>query len=484
MGFQGKVFGEPPPVRQEIGFPDGPINKLVKDDCIFCHNQNPPDTIPADPTYLPDRHHLKIGMMVGNPTAAPNPDEDPNGTYVCLSCHDLVWDEDSSSYVFDQNFRGNCTLCHDFTPHHRLDVDGPALRGNCQACHGAIVDNIGDSHYIPTYVPSLVTPKPSFTSADEDSTVEGSCTFCHNSGTTSDNIVVVKNIETHHGGGNMFSHIHCGWCHFTSGLFVIDRDRPDTIRRCENCHGVSSLHNIQADSNNDNAITPGEEDPYYGHIGAQEDCWGCHGFTAMAAGAPFSGPVVPVISDLSDVLFTAGVDTQLTLTGTAFTNTIQGPSGPLVLRSEGVIEDSLGNVITLITTAIEQNTIRVMMPATLLPGNYLLRAVKGDKKSNAMNISVLPAVVIASAACNGGMATVTGNGFSQYLEAAGSGTDLNMDFNVGKRKRKTTVTRDCSVQTWTDTQITADCGRCGDSILVDSIFGKDAERLPNPNTRR
>ncbi|MBU1666764.1 MAG: hypothetical protein KKG92_15435, partial [Gammaproteobacteria bacterium] len=125
-----------------------------------------------------------------------------------------------------------------------------------------------------------------------------------------------------------------------------------------------------------------------------------------------------------------------------------------------------------------------MMPATLLPGNYLLRAVKGDKKSNAMNISVLPAVVIASATCIDGMATITGRGFSQYLEAAGSGTDLNMDFNVGKRKRKTTVTRDCSVQTWTDTQITADCGRCGDSILVDSIFGKDAERLPNPNTRR
>jgi hypothetical protein len=161
---------------------------------------------------------------------------------------------------------------------------GDPDKGDCTPCHGSLVDDIGDEHTIPTYQPSLVTPKSpdindldSYTGGDglplnSEGNGAGACNYCHDSGMTVFGIVVHTNSATHRnsGLGN-----ECGWCH--------DATLPadEKIRECEECHGMDSLHNIQADSPeaaNLGSIVVGGEDKGYGHIGNEADCWGCHGF--------------------------------------------------------------------------------------------------------------------------------------------------------------------------------------------------------------
>jgi hypothetical protein len=168
----------PPPVNQNLGLGDTVFNQMEEADCRFCHNQNPPQPYPVDPTYLPDRHHLLVGTSIPPGSEVPNPDADgvpgADTTYDCLNCHNIVWDPDLGSYVIVEDFR-DCTTCHvqnagESTVHHRT---AEALEGNCQYCHGAFVDrglfdNDGDgiaetvnAPWVPTYQPSLVTPWPS-----------------------------------------------------------------------------------------------------------------------------------------------------------------------------------------------------------------------------------------------------------------------------------------------------------------------------------
>ena len=73
-------------------------------------------------------------------------------------------------------------------------------------------------------------------------------------------------------------------------------DTREHIRWCENCHGPESLHNIQVDSDNlanIGTILVGGENAGWGHIGNDDDCWGCHGFIGAAESG--SGPLTPYI---------------------------------------------------------------------------------------------------------------------------------------------------------------------------------------------
>ncbi len=108
---------------------------------------------------------------------------------------------------------------------------------------------------------------------------------------TASGVSVYNNADTHHSTGLVYLG-KCTLCH------DVHADADARIRQCEKCHGVKSLHNIQVDSDA-NGIDPGTEAAYYGHIGNQDDCWGCHGFTAAAA--PYSGPVIPDISGVSSL---------------------------------------------------------------------------------------------------------------------------------------------------------------------------------------
>jgi hypothetical protein len=231
------------------------------------------------------------------------------------------------------------------------------------------------------------------------------------------------------------------------------------MRACETCHGIPSLHNIQVDSQPDGSIDPGAEDAYYGHIGNNTDCNGCHGFSV--ASAPQSGPVIPNITSADDLTVTAGTDTTVTLTGTAFTNTVMG--GTIELISSVELTASDGSTTLLTPDSVTESEIVVTLPGSLSVGNYDLRVVKGPKSSNQVVVSVTPAVAITDTACNKkkGVLTITGSGFSEKPE----GTDAYISVEVNGNPAE--------LISWSDSQIRASVSRCSnkDTITVNALYG-------------
>jgi len=484
----------PPPANQHLGALDTRFNNLTEPECRLCHNQNPPDGIPVDPTYLPDRHHLLVGSLIGWPTAAPVPDADLDGVadtaFDCLNCHILIWD--GSSYVMDPGFR-DCMTCHEqfggdhhgSSPHHanslaQADLDNDGVRDTnalgepvtyCSECHGSLVTDLGDGHFIPTSPPTPMMPWRSgkvngdSTRVNDRGTEAGNCNFCHDSGIDDDGREVVDGLLSHHGAGFFQGYLGtgpCEWCHYdypnTSPTIRSEFD----IRTCEGCHGFESLHSIQVDSDGDDVIYPGSEMSYYGHIGSNEDCWGCHGHFSTAS-ALNSGPVVPDIHTYTPAVATAGEDTRMTITGVAFTNSIQGPEGPVTLTSDIILETRDGTVTTLYPEVITQSLMEVVIPNFLQAGNYSLRAQKGTQFSSKNVLVVKPSVTITDVNCSKKkrILTVTGTGFGDKPE----GTDGYLNIYVNGRT--------LGIISWGDSQIRASVSTCSakDSITVDALFG-------------
>jgi hypothetical protein len=119
-------------------------------------------------------------------------------------------------------------------------------------------------------------------------TVQG-CEACHQADPTATPKPIFSNADNHHGTGiGATDPLQCNWCHnVTSGI---------TIRQCEACHGVKSIHNIQVDTPaaaNLGSIVPGAENLGYGHIGNDYDCKGCH-WSWFGNSAPFTAATVPL----------------------------------------------------------------------------------------------------------------------------------------------------------------------------------------------
>jgi len=476
-----------PPVNQRQGIPDGIFNKLSEPVCRTCHNQKPPVGIPANPAYLSNRHHLKVGMTI--PPNSNRPYSDANGDgiqdteYECQSCHALEWDPVNLTHVLVQTFR-NCMTCHkqtnETTVHHLTSL---ADAQNCKACHGGLVSNPFDSHSIPTYQPSLVTPWPSgkpngdnTTPANSAGTFAGNCNFCHNThdgqpGQSADAgvnleptwlgtiVSVYQNHETHHGTGLAVADTtRCAWCHDASG------SPSYAIRTCERCHGVSALHNVMADTNGD-GVKPGAELPGSSHTGAQSDCWGCHGNNGIAMAAPGGGPGIPSLHSISSSTITGGVDNSITLKGMNFTNYLQNPwTGAFDTLVNSVVQltSATGVTSSFVPTTITETGLVVTVPATVAPGNYHITAKKGPSLGNPMNLAITPRATIASATCVGAtrILTVTGSNFSQYLKASDSGTSVTMNGVSG------------TVISWTGTEIRARFPNCPSNATatVDTVF--------------
>lgn len=463
-----------PPVNQNIGIPDGVFNNLERQNCWYCHipSRLTPDELAqigwsfeppeVKPGVITDRHHARVGTIIQDPTQAPN--GVPGDEYECLTCHIFEFNPETFSYEIVQNFT-DCLNCHEqvtgASVHH---LTAPAQALNCQHCHGARIDNPGDGHYIPTgRPPTLVTPR---TSAGKGPNGEGACDFCHNTGI--DDItgrLIPTNAENHHSTGigqPGISDLDCTICHDQMGS-------DWAIRRCEDCHGIKSIHNIQFDSNGDDVITIGGEDPFYGHVGSSpQDCNGCHGgyMSASFMPAPFSGPIVPDLTGLSEQSITSGSAVTVTVSGMALTNELFTFMGPMMLKSKASLTASDGSVVVLTPDVISPTSMDVTLPADLDPGNYYLRAVKGPNMSNPMALVVRPQVAIDEVSAYGDTLTITGSGFGAYLNAVDSGTSVTM------------ATAICSVDSWTDSEIVANCdaATCG-SLEVESIFGSASEEV-------
>jgi hypothetical protein len=295
-----------------------------------------------------------------------------------------------------------------------------------------------------------VTPKPAGGEV-------GDCDFCHAPGLdTASGVEVHDQHDTHHhAGGTTFG--ECNWCH--------QAGRPGNgpeeteIRTCENCHGYESLHNIQVDSDtlcvydpNDPGacnIVVGGEAYGYGHVGADDpggesDCWGCHGFST--ASAPGTGPIVPTLSDASATSITAGAETTITLTGSAFTN----DAFTSVVEIAG---------IEVAPSAISVATLTATIPA-LPTGSYEIRVKKADVVSNPIGINCIPAVEITDVDCADGVLTINGSGFGDAPPASAA-EFLNVKMGAA------TLT----IISWSDTQIQAETAACGATVTVNALYG-------------
>ncbi len=459
-----------PPVNQTIGINDGVYSDMTEADCRLCHEN--PDQFPVDDKTVPDRHHLLYGTEIPDSTDAPN--GSPGELFNCLSCHGMDNSTGTVQFVLERD----CTICHtqdsffELTVHHRTDLAlGNLPQGpDCKFCHGSIVDNMEDGHWIPDYEPSLVTPRPSGGDGlplNIEGNGAGACDYCHSTGTGNpsvpgtDNdtgILVYSNEDTHHETGfwgGLGAHgFVCYWCHDTS--FPSGSESYLQIRVCENCHGRDSLHNIQVDSDGDGIISPGVELPGYGHIGDPDECWGCHGFS-MSTEPPSFGPIIPGISSISKSVLTAGANETITLTGSAFINIYQESE----LTSSISLSGDNGSSIDLTPVLLTESSMTVVIPGTLDSGNYLLRAVKLDKSSNPVVISIKPDVMINHVNCDeeADILTISGSGFG---DTPPEETEAYINVKVNGISAEIT--------SWTDTEIQA-LVTSYETLAVNALFG-------------
>ncbi len=523
VAMSATVFASipPPPVNQNIGIPDGVFNDMTFETCLGCHGDPENAPAPVNPGYLPDRHHLRVNTPIGEYSASPYPEKSPGGTHQCLTCHLTDWVADPAmpdggyfKFVLEPTepeFR-NCLNCHAQTPgvasvHH---LTQKAQEAKCQLCHGSLIDDPNDDSHIPDYDISLITPWPgdNYDTSSRSNQFnppvaayngrrKGNCSHCHYSGTDQvSGRVVPTNFNTHHGTGvgqpNSGSVHGCNLCH--------DFTPPNhTIRGCEKCHGISSLHNIEFDQKGD-GITPGKEEPFWGHIGSPANCRGCHGnFEGAGVEAilqtgdgPSSGTnVVPTFGHMGTRgrgmrggrggMRSASVDAEprvLTFTGSGFISTLQSPDGPVELVASVILTDRDGNFHEYKADTVTPTTLEVRLPDDLPPGSYDVQLVKGTVKSPLANLVVTPDVTIGEVSCDDGKITVTGSGFSGYLDAKNSGTSIS----------DMTALKNCKVDSWSDTHIVADCGSgIEENIKVDGVFGSaianaTCERTTNSGT--
>lgn len=476
-----------PPVNQLLGIPDTVFNAVTEADCRVCHGPNPPANVPVNPTYLPDRHHNRVGDTIGAINSAPfgNPGE----TYQCTSCHQLQL----VNGVFQfQTFR-DCNFCHTGgSPHHTTQQ---AVTGDCVSCHGSFVDNgllpanretrpgvTGTvPKWLPTYAPSQITPWASRkTNAGPNG--EGSCYYCHASSHAPNNpwpgqtpavdpasgILVYSPADTHHSTTLASDPAKCAWCHTTGagGVPSVSVPTAQQIRVCQNCHGIPSLHNIQYAAPG-TTVQPGQMQPWFGHIGNNQDCFGCHGFTKTQSVAPMAGPVTPQIDGMTKNVVIAGEETIVELVGINFVNSYSPMAGiPAVEYSSVVVlSDAAGNSVELAPLNVTPNSIKVAVPANLPVGNYTVVAKKLDKLSNPESLVVKPAVAIASADLKAdGSIVIQGKGFGmQPPQAQGLGV------NVGNAP--------ADVITWNDGQIVVKAAgaKAGQTVEVLSTYVVSAQ---------
>ena len=385
----------PPPADQTIGIYDTVYDGFDTPGCRGCHDSGVPDT-----------HHMLV----------------EEGIKECLDCHTL----------FPVEAPRDCLECHVASPHHVTDA---AEARDCSYCHGSFVDDFDDEHYIPTYDVSLVTPDTKYRVIDEDGKKWGGCEACHEPD-ASMTPAINANHDTHHTAINCstFGNI----CHF---------DPKTDIRKCEDCHGVNSIHNIQYDYDN----TKGKLG--YGHIGDNWDCMGCHAwYEPYKGGLPIDPVIVPFMASITPSSLVTGEETVVTIEGDNFVSTVEGTT----YTSEVVVETSEGDTITLEPDTITTTEITVTIPARDT-GSYGVYLIKAELRSNLRSVVVAPDVRIDSVEVDksGTSLTINGIGFSD-TDPSALHRSLGLKVNPNDLKVKK-IPAKVTVYDWTDNKIRVSC---------------------------
>ena len=443
MAWIGMALVPPPPANQLVGMPDTTFSASTESECRECHTATG-TAVGEDPNpnSVPDRHHWLVA----------------GGAYACLDCHPVVTNPDGSQNI---TITRDCLECHLSSPHHE---NADAQARHCSVCHGSLVDDYDDGHYIPTYPTSLVTPDTSYKVYNATSDrYWGGCEACHQEDATQ-TPQIKSNSVTHHNLGTVSN--NCFYCHFGDGA--------NNIRKCEECHGVKSLHNIQYDYNNTSGMLG------YGHIGDNWDCNGCHAFWDAGA-APMEGPIIPTIATVSADGLVAGQSTVLRLEGSNFITT----TGTTTYTSGVVVNDG-ANPVTLTPDSITGSQIIVTIPP-LDAGVYGLYVVKADMKSKLVPIFVSPDVTIISAVKDGDNMVITGAGFGDQLpEPFDTLVSVTVLHKFNKNK---IVELPTDIVSWSDTLIVINCPDASseDLATVNALFGSasaditgDSDPAPTP----
>jgi hypothetical protein len=450
--------------RQNLGIYDHTYDRFGIVDCFGCHTtQTPACTDPLAPCAQASTQHHNL-LDPENPHAHPE--------LTCGSCHPSVPDPSTGEYVMTVSL--DCTACHPSSPHH---TTAQAQAARCTACHGSTVVDLGDPKVIPTSPPSSTTPATGcrvWADATGSACEAGGCAACHAPSLTA-TPEIADNATLHHGTGlgvapNPAS--QCGWCHVFEVVGGIPSAALD-IRTCEQCHPYASLHNIQYDA----AETMGT--PGWGHVGADPDCWGCHGWFAKYELPPGAGATVPTIEAVAPTTLRTGAAARVSVSGHGFTNTVTAADGttrtytPVVVL--GQHDDAgalLGPAVALAPASFTDRAVVVDVPATLRSGAWQLRVVKGygtaqETRSNRRDAFVLPTVAITSAtlACPSGspQLTLDGRGFGPRPPAEAP----TVGVFVGSQR--------CAITTWSDTTILAGCATAvaGSTAAVVGAFNVD-----------
>ena len=424
----------PPPANQDLGIYDTVCGEFAEEDCRACHSSG-----------VPDAHHMLV----------------QNEGYECTDCHPVQTNPDGGTGV---EVIRDCVVCHESSPHHGAQE---AVDGHCSHCHGSFVDDYDDGHMIPTYNPSLITPDTSFRALDDATGKKwGGCEACHE---PDNNAVpaIYSNPDTHHNLGNLS--LECDRCHGNSDENLL------SIRKCEDCHGVKSLHNIQYDY----ASTKGQ--PGYGHVGDNWDCTGCHAWYVAYNDAPQTGPIIPGITQVSPARIVAGEETVVNVTGTNFQTTVGG-----INYTSDVVIDTGEDIITLSPDSITDSEIMVTVPA-LDSGRYGLYVVKSEMRGKLMTITVAPTVTIDLAIIEGDNVVISGAGFGEY------DSSYNEYLGVIIESGTAADVVDCTIVSWSDARIVVNCpdARIGDLTTVNALYGKLSKQVspqicapPEPVTPR
>jgi len=474
-----------------------------------------PDGIPAlQIRNLADRHHENVGTPIaGGPEQPPNADGNGDGVvdaadadYTCYNCHNVTMPVGPDGGI-EENHR-NCFNCHKVfagpnntgeemgqgwrTVHH----DTPkAFNAECGLCHGYLIRSLDTGRPAPDWQPSYITPwksgkpleDPTMTS--NAGTHPGNCTFCHNTADvdgdpagTEDNtssfswgtdgtdgfgpIRIYRNSMNHHSTGvptitpaesPKITESACQWCHYMSwpdGFVPFPGETLESwnIRGCQRCHDITSLHSIEADVAGD-GIVPGAEAPYNGHVGAKENCWGCHGHDQEALRAEGLAmndyPVqatTPQLTEIGAPNWAQGSSFDLTLLGSGFENAgVKWEGGTWVdeyYTPSVQLTDDAGNATVLVPEVggYDKTRIVVTIPGTLAAGQYAAQIKKGNVLSNPIPVTIFPAVNVrpGGAVCLSDyrVVIIRGSGFSMYDRSmpssvtgiTGDGADANRVF--------------------------------------------------------